>query len=111
MAKMGNDNEDLDDRETQEFDDAAVGAIPQGWKVEATRKRGPLATWKVMANDRAPSAPNVLALSQTMIRMTRSICAGRIRSSVLGRDQAQIQGHLWQRRLGRRVDLACVRQE
>lgn len=42
------------------FDGLHPGALPPGWKVEATNRRGNLAAWKVAAESRAPSSPNVL---------------------------------------------------
>ncbi|MHC4064956.1 MAG: family 16 glycoside hydrolase, partial [Planctomycetota bacterium] len=45
------------------FDDASVGKLPEGWKVEGTRQSGPVATWMVQADATAPSKPNVLALT------------------------------------------------
>jgi len=44
------------------FDDVPVGELPAGWKVEATNRRGPLATWRVIADATAPSGNHVLAL-------------------------------------------------
>lgn len=45
------------------FDADAAGALPPGWKVEATHGEGPLATWQVIAKDGAKSGANVLALT------------------------------------------------
>jgi len=45
------------------FDDVTVGSLPPGWKVEATKPRGPRATWLVKTDASAPSKPNVLALT------------------------------------------------
>lgn len=45
------------------FQDVPVGQIPEGWKVEGTNQRGPLATWEVIEDDSAPSGKKVLALS------------------------------------------------
>ncbi len=47
------------------FDEVASGGIPEGFKVEGTRQRGPVATWVVRADATAPSKPNVLALTDT----------------------------------------------
>ncbi len=38
--------------------------LPPGWKVAATNPRGDLAEWKVVADDQAPSAPNVLTITR-----------------------------------------------
>ena len=45
------------------FEDIAVGQIPANWKIEATNKRGPLATWQVIEDRSAPSGKKVLALT------------------------------------------------
>jgi len=42
------------------FDDVAPGALPAGWTVDATHAGKTLARWKVAADPKAPSAPNVL---------------------------------------------------
>lgn len=46
------------------FDDLAVGAVPAGFRVDATRGGGPLAQWGARADASAPSAPNILSLSR-----------------------------------------------
>jgi hypothetical protein len=38
--------------------------LPTGWKVDATNPRGELAEWKVVADDNAPSKPNVLSITK-----------------------------------------------
>ncbi len=45
------------------FENVPVGQIPQGWKIEGTNQRGPLATWKVVEEQDAPSGSHVLALT------------------------------------------------
>ncbi len=45
-----------------DFEDVPAGSIPPGWKVEATRQRGPLPTWKVIIDSSAPSGTKVLAM-------------------------------------------------
>ncbi len=45
------------------FENIAVGKIPANWKVEATNKRTPLATWQVIEDSTAPSGEKVLALT------------------------------------------------
>jgi hypothetical protein len=45
------------------FDGDEPGTLPPGWKVEATRERGPLATWQVRRDTTAPSGNQVLALA------------------------------------------------
>ncbi|NPA94460.1 MAG: hypothetical protein GXO58_03420 [Thermodesulfobacteria bacterium] len=48
-----------------DFEKVDVGALPPGWKVEATGQYGPLATWQVQLDPSAPSGKKVLALSST----------------------------------------------
>ena len=38
--------------------------LPLGWKIAATKPKGDLAEWKVVADDQAPSAPNVLTITR-----------------------------------------------
>lgn len=45
------------------FDDVAAGKLPAGWRADATRRVGPLATWEVADSAGAPSAPHALSLS------------------------------------------------
>jgi len=47
------------------FDNTAPGALPEGWKIEATNPSGRLAEWKVMADAQAPSKPNILSLTKS----------------------------------------------
>ena len=47
------------------FETVATGGIPEGWKIEATNRRGPLATWQVTEDDSAPSGNKVLSLTKT----------------------------------------------
>ncbi len=46
------------------FETVKVGQLPEGWKVEATNPKGPLATWKVIKDPSAPSVKKVLALTK-----------------------------------------------
>jgi hypothetical protein len=46
------------------FDEAKAGELPTGWKADATNPRGELAEWKVVADDKAPSKPNVLSMTK-----------------------------------------------
>jgi len=46
------------------FDDVAEGALPRGWKIEATNPSGRLAEWAVAKDTNAPSKPKVLSLSK-----------------------------------------------
>lgn len=48
---------------TWNFEDITVGQIPTTWKIEATGK-GPLATWEVVRNPKAPSGHNSLDLTR-----------------------------------------------
>ncbi len=47
-----------------DFEDVPTGSIPEGWKVEATRQKGPLPTWKVIIDSTAPSGIKVLAMAK-----------------------------------------------
>lgn len=46
------------------FETVKIGQLPEGWKVEATHPKGPLATWKVIQDPSAPSGKKVLALTK-----------------------------------------------
>jgi hypothetical protein len=46
------------------FDDVKAGELPKGWKIDATNPKGALAEWKVVADDKAPSKPNVLSITK-----------------------------------------------
>jgi hypothetical protein len=46
------------------FDNVVVGQLPDGWKVEGTNQRGPLATWQVLDDESAPSGTRILALNK-----------------------------------------------
>jgi hypothetical protein len=45
------------------FDQEAVGSLPTGWRIDGTNPSGPPATWEIVADASAPSAPGVLALT------------------------------------------------
>jgi hypothetical protein len=45
------------------FDNLQPGALPDGWKIEATNAGENLAVWQVVADQTAPSGKNVLALT------------------------------------------------
>ncbi len=45
------------------FEDTASGTLPAGWRVDATRRVGPLATWEVAPSQGAPSPSQALSLS------------------------------------------------
>jgi hypothetical protein len=47
------------------FDKVAPGKLPRGWKVAETNGKGKPATWQVVRDPNAASAPNVLALTKT----------------------------------------------
>lgn len=49
-----------------DFENVETGKIPDGWKIEATNQRGPLATWQVVEDNTAPSGAKVLALTKTI---------------------------------------------
>jgi hypothetical protein len=46
------------------FDALKAGELPTGWKADATNPTGELAEWKVVADDKAPSKPNVLSIAK-----------------------------------------------
>jgi len=46
------------------FDKDSVGSLPKGWKVAETGGQGKLATWQVVADQSAPSKPNVVAITK-----------------------------------------------
>ena len=51
---------------TIDFDKETVAKLPAGWKAEGTNQKGPVSTWQVSANDKAPpppSGPNILGLT------------------------------------------------
>src|SRR5262245_15683212 len=47
------------------FDDLPVDSLPAGWKIEGTLATGEPAVWKIVADESAPSSPNVLALTES----------------------------------------------
>lgn len=50
--------------ESLNFDDVSVGRLPAGWRVGATNRKGPLATWQVVEDKTAPSGDYVLAMTR-----------------------------------------------
>jgi hypothetical protein len=46
------------------FDEVEAGALPAGWRIDATNPEGRLADWSVARRAEALSAPNVLALTK-----------------------------------------------
>ncbi len=63
LAQEGEQEEATESHELEwTFENIPVGEIPQGWKVEGTNQRGPLATWQVVEEKDAPSGTHVLAL-------------------------------------------------
>jgi len=46
------------------FDNVPVDTLPAGWQVDATRRRGPLATWRVIEKTAVSSGNHVLALTR-----------------------------------------------
>jgi len=47
-----------------DFEDSAIGKLPDGWKVEGTNQDGPVATWEVTEDKSAPEGARVLALTK-----------------------------------------------
>jgi hypothetical protein len=65
LAQEGEQEEATESHELEwTFENVPVGEIPQGWKVEGTNQRGPLATWQVVEEKDAPSGTHVLALTR-----------------------------------------------
>ena len=52
------------DAASWDFDDVPVGKLPVGWKVAATNRKGPLATWQVVRDKTAPSGERVIAMTR-----------------------------------------------
>ncbi|MCP4249639.1 MAG: DUF1080 domain-containing protein [bacterium] len=50
---------------TWNFDDESADKVPAGWSIRETKPTERPATWKVVADETAPSKPNVLALTET----------------------------------------------
>jgi hypothetical protein len=48
-----------------DFEAVTTGKLPDGWKVEATNQRGPLATWEVTEEKKTPSGMKALSLTRT----------------------------------------------
>jgi hypothetical protein len=48
-----------------DFDQVAVGTLPEGWKVEATGQDKATAKWQVVRDEGAPLGPGVLELTAT----------------------------------------------
>ena len=44
------------------FENVPVGKLPAGWVADATRLRGPMETWQVIADNAAPSGKHVLGM-------------------------------------------------
>ncbi len=61
---------------TWTFDDVKIGAVPADWTVAATTQSGPLPTWKVIADQTAPSGGQVLAMARAnhTSRGTYNLC-------------------------------------
>ncbi len=48
-----------------DFENLPEGALPSGWKIEATGQDQPTADWQTKKDDRAPLGPGVLCLTAT----------------------------------------------
>lgn len=64
-APVGEVPKPVEDANVRHFDRDTPGSLPPGWRVGATDPHATPATWQVLADDTAPSAPNVLALVKT----------------------------------------------
>jgi hypothetical protein len=62
-ATHGKEGQPLSD---SNFDSQNAGSVPVGWKVAETAGKGKPGNWQVKADPAAPSAPNVLALTETL---------------------------------------------
>jgi len=51
------------DQEIWSFDKDKAGFVPQGWKVAETAGQGKAATWQAIADESAPSRPQVVAVT------------------------------------------------
>ncbi len=60
MENHENGEDEDEDEVIFNFDDAQIGALPEGWTSARTGK-GNLGIWKVVKDKSAPSSPNVLA--------------------------------------------------
>lgn len=63
IAQENETEEDDEDSIELSFENVKTGQLPEGWKVEATNQKGPLATWEVIEDETAPSGNKVLALT------------------------------------------------
>ena len=45
------------------FNNVPEGELPDGWTVDATNPRGPLASWTIVSDPHAPNPPHVLSLT------------------------------------------------
>lgn len=48
---------------TWDFEDTAAGQIPNGWKIDSTNPKGPLATWQIIEIASAPSGKKVFGMT------------------------------------------------
>ena len=64
LAQTGVETTGKTDTASWNFDDVPVGKLPAGWKIAATNRKGPLATWQVVMDKTAPSGEHVLAMTR-----------------------------------------------
>ena len=53
----------LNAQQSLDFEQSSLGEIPKDWKIEATKHREPLATWKIIRDETVSSGKQVLALT------------------------------------------------
>jgi hypothetical protein len=57
------------DKETEwTFDKEELSSLPEGWKVAETAGTGTMATWKIVADNSAPSKPQAVAVTESKNR-------------------------------------------
>ncbi len=57
-----------EEERTWSFDNVATGSIPEGWEAAETAGRETIATWKVVSDPSASSAPNAIAITENSNR-------------------------------------------
>jgi hypothetical protein len=63
MASQTTEERVREARRSWDFENVAVGRLPVGWKIEATKRKGPLATWEAIEDNAAPSGKRVVAMT------------------------------------------------
>lgn len=63
MSTLHCEERKVRDMHAWDFEKVPLGQIPEGWKIEGTNQKGPLAAWQVLEDESAPSGKRVLALT------------------------------------------------